>query len=125
MVQWAAIFGGGGNRNRQGNALSLAGMLLMVVLAPIAALLVQMAVSRSREYLADAEGANLSGNPFFLSNALRKLEAAGKSRPMRNVNPATSHLFIVKPFSARGLMALFSTHPPVEERIARLEKMTV
>ncbi|MFH2068853.1 MAG: zinc metalloprotease HtpX [Candidatus Omnitrophota bacterium] len=123
MVQWAAIFGGG--RNRQGNALSLAGTLLMVILAPIAALLVQMAVSRSREYLSDAGGAKLSGNPIFLANALRKLETAGKRRPMLNVNPATSHLFIVKPFSGRGLLSLFSTHPPVEERIARLEKMMV
>jgi len=124
MVQWAAIFGGG-DRDRQGNALSLAAMLLMAILAPIAALLVQMAVSRSREYLADSEGAKISGNPIFLANALRKLETAGKRRPMLNVNPATSHLFIVKPFSGRGLLALFSTHPPVEARIARLEKMTV
>ncbi len=122
MVQWGAMFGGG-DRDRQGNALSLAAMLLMAILAPIAALLVQMAVSRSREYIADAEGAKLSGNPMFLANALRKLETGGKRQPMRNANPATSHLFIVKPFSGRGLASLFSTHPPVEERISRLEKM--
>jgi len=122
MVQWGAMFGGG-DRDRQGNAFSLAAMLVMAILAPIAALLVQMAVSRSREYIADSGGAKLSGNPIFLANALRKLETAGKRRPMRNANPATSHLFIVKPFSSRGLLSLFSTHPPVEERIARLEGM--
>ncbi|MCX5642048.1 MAG: zinc metalloprotease HtpX [Candidatus Omnitrophica bacterium] len=124
MVQWGAMFGGG-DRDRQGNALSLVAMLAMAILAPIAALLVQMAVSRSREYIADSGGAKLSGNPIFLANALRKLETAGKRRPMRNVNPATSHLFIVKPFSGRGLLSLFSTHPPVEERIARLENMII
>ena len=124
MVQWAAMFGGG-DRDRQGNVLSLAGMLLMVILVPIAATLIQLAVSRSREYEADADGAKLSGNPFFLANALRKLETAGKRRPMLNANPATSHLFIVKPFSDRGILSLISTHPPIEERIARLEKMTV
>lgn len=124
MIQWAAIFGGG-DRDRQGNALSMVAMLAMAILAPIAALLVQMAVSRSREYIADSGGAKLSGNPIFLANALRKLETAGKRRPMLNANPATSHLFIVKPFSGRGLLSLFSTHPPVEERIARLEKMII
>jgi heat shock protein HtpX len=124
MIRWAAIFGGGG-RDRQGNALSLVGMLVMVLLAPIAAALVQMAVSRSREYMADSSGAKLSGNPMFLANALRKLETAGKTRPMLNANPATSHLFIVNPFSLRGLSSLFSTHPPTEERIARLEKMII
>ena len=124
MIQWGAMFGGG-DRDRQGNAFSLVAMLVMAILAPIAALLVQMAVSRSREYIADSGGAKLSGNPIFLANALRKLETAGKRRPMRNVNPATSHLFIVKPFSGRGLLSLFSTHPPVEERIARLEKMII
>ena len=124
MVQWGAMFGGG-DRDRQGNVISLAGTLLMIILAPLAALLVQMAVSRGREYMADFGGAKLSGNPIFLANALRKLETEGKRRPMRNVNPATSHLFIVKPFSGRGLSSIFSTHPPVEERIARLEKMII
>jgi heat shock protein HtpX len=124
MVQWGAMFGGG-DRDRQGNALSLVAMLVMAVLAPLAALLVQMAVSRSREYIADSDGAKLSRNPMFLANALRKLETAGKRQPMRNANPATSHLFIVKPFSGRGMLSLFSTHPPVEERIARLEKMII
>jgi len=122
MIRWAAIFGGGG-RDRQGNALSLIAMLAMAILAPFAAALVQMAVSRAREYQADYAGAKLSGNPMFLANALRKLETAGKRSPMRNANPATSHLFIVNPFSARGISSLFSTHPPIEERIARLEKM--
>ena len=123
MLQWAAIFGGGRRNQRGGNVISLAAMLLMVVLAPIAAMLIQMAVSRSREYLADAEGAKLSGNPLFLANALRKLSEAGRRFPLLNANPATSHLFIVKPFTARGLLTLFSTHPPIEERIARLERM--
>jgi len=124
MAQWAAMFGGGDRDRREGgNPIALAGLLLMAILAPIAALLVQMAISRSREYLADSQGAKISGNPLFLANALRKLETAGRRFPLRTANPATSHLFIVQPFSAKGLFNLFSTHPPMEERIARLESM--
>ncbi|HNS48734.1 MAG TPA: zinc metalloprotease HtpX [bacterium] len=119
LLQWGAgFFAGGDNRERGSNPLA---MLAMVILAPLAALLIQMAVSRGREYLADDEGARFAGNPAFLANALRKLDSVGRRNPMVGANPATSHLFIVKPFSARGLMALFSTHPPIEARIARLE----
>ncbi len=120
MAQWALIFGGG--RDDDDNPL---GMILMMVLAPIAAMLVQMAISRSREYEADKGGAKLSGNPHDLANALRKLEAANSRAPMPKVNAATAHMFIVNPLRGDKLRGLFSTHPPVEERIRRLESMTV
>ena len=94
--------------------------LLTVLLAPIAAMLIQMAVSRSREYDADASGARLVGHPEGLANALRKLEVAAKQIPMRSASPATAHLFIVTPLSGRSLAGLFSTHPPLEKRIERL-----
>jgi len=122
MLQWAAIFGGGDD-NRGGNMIGFAGMLLFAILAPIAALIIQLAISRSREYLADDGGARLCGNPLFLANALGKLSRGVKSIPMRNVNPSTSHLFIITPFSGKKMLSLFSTHPPIEERIKRLEKM--
>ena len=120
MAQWALIFGGG--RDDDDNPL---GMILMMVLAPIAAMLVQMAISRAREFEADKGGAKLSGNPHDLANALRKLESANRRAPMPKVNEATAHMFIVNPLRGDGLRALFSTHPPVEERIRRLESMTV
>jgi len=124
MAQWAAMFGGGGNnRKNNGNMLGLAGMLLFAVLAPIAAMIVQLAISRSREYLADSEGGRLAGNPLYLSSALKKLSAGVKVRPMNNANPSTAHLFIVAPFSGKSVMNLFSTHPPMEERIRRLESL--
>lgn len=123
MLQWAAILGGGGDDRRQGNILGLVGMLAFAVLAPIAAMVVQLAISRSREYLADEEGAKLAGNPQYLANALRKLSAGVSRIPMRSANPATAHLFIVAPFRGRSVLALFSTHPPVEERIKRLESL--
>jgi len=94
-----------------------------MILAPIAAMLVQMAISRSREYLADEGGAKLSGNPLYLANALRKLEMANRAAPMPQVNEATAHMFIVNPLRGDGLRSLFSTHPPVEERVRRLEEM--
>lgn len=99
--------------------------LLMMILAPMAAMLIQMAISRSREYAADRDGAEIAGNPFGLANALRRMEAAAGQRPMRNANETTSHMFIVNPFTGglSGLRKLFSTHPPTEERIARLEEM--
>jgi heat shock protein HtpX len=99
--------------------------LLMMILAPMAAMLIQMAISRSREYAADRDGAEIAGNPLGLANALRQMEAAASQRPMHNANDATSHMFIVNPFSGHlsGLHKLFSTHPPTEERVARLEKM--
>ncbi|BCR03357.1 protease HtpX [Desulfuromonas versatilis] len=120
MAQWAMIFGGGRD-DEDGNPLA---MILMMILAPIAAMLVQMAVSRSREYEADRGGAKLCGNPYYLANALRKLEMANRRMPMQQVNEATAHMFIVSPLSGGGLKSLFSTHPPVEERVRRLEAMT-
>ncbi len=119
MAQWAAIFGGREREEREGGGWS---DILMVILAPVAGMLVQMAISRSREYAADAGGANLCGNPLFLARALAKLERGVDTVPM-NANPATSHMFILEPFHAGGLMSLFSTHPPTEERIRRLEAM--
>jgi heat shock protein HtpX len=98
-------------------------MLLMLILAPLAALLIQMAVSRSREYGADATGAQLVGYPNGLIGALRKLQSAQGRQPLQGATPATAHLFIVNPFSGRSLMNLFSTHPPLEERIAKLQQM--
>ena len=117
MARWALIFGGG--RDEDSNPL---GALLMAILAPIAAVIIQMAVSRSREYQADQTGAKIAGNPDSLASALEKLTMASKRVPMAS-SPATSHMFIVKPFSGRSMMELFSTHPPVEKRVARLREM--
>jgi heat shock protein HtpX len=119
MAQWAMIFGGGRD-DEDSNPLTL---ILMMILAPIAAMLVQMAISRSREYEADRGGAQLSGNPHHLASALRKLETANSRSPMPRVNEATAHMFIVNPLRGGGFKSLFSTHPPVEERIRRLESM--
>ena len=94
----------------------------MMIVAPIAAMMIQMAISRSREYLADEGGAKIAGNPLPLANALRKLETKAEQIPMQ-ISPATAHMFTVNPLSGGGLMKLFSTHPPIEERIARLEAM--
>jgi heat shock protein HtpX len=116
MARWAAIFGGFGGRDDDDGGIF--GLLLTAILAPIAAVLVQMAISRSREYQADAIGAEMAGNPYGLARALKKLELGAKQRPMR-ADPATSHMFIVHPFLG-GLGKLFSTHPPTAERIRRL-----
>ena len=117
MGEFAMIFGYGRDRDDdRGGGL---GGLLMLIVAPIAALLIQAAISRSREYAADAAGADMTGNPYGLANALEKLETGNKRLPM-NASPATAHLFIVKPFSGGGIMTLFSTHPPIDKRIARL-----
>ncbi len=121
MAQWAAIFGHRGDDDEGGSPVAA---LVMMIVGPIAALVVQMAISRSREYLADEGGARLAGNPRYLSNALRKLHFASQKIPM-HANPATSHMFIVNPFSGGVLFRLFSTHPPVEERIAKLESMSL
>jgi len=118
MAQWAMIFGGGDDEDSNPVAL-----IAMMILAPIAAMLVQMAISRSREFGADATGARLCGHPHSLASALRKLEMSNKQMPMPKVNEATAHMFIVNPLKAGGLRALFSTHPPMEERIRRLEGM--
>jgi heat shock protein HtpX len=123
MAQWAAIFGGRRDDNEEGGSSPIA-MIAMAVVAPIAAMLVQMAVSRSREFQADATGAQLAGRTWGLSKALEKLQMAQQVVPM-NANPATAHMFIVNPLSGRALMNLFSTHPPLEERIARLRAMKV
>jgi heat shock protein HtpX len=115
MARWSAIFGGLGGRDGEGPGIL--GLLLTSILAPVAALLVQMGISRSREYLADQEGAKIAGSPEGLARALEKL---GADSGRLQANPATSHLFIVSPLSGGGLRSLFSTHPPLEERIARL-----
>lgn len=120
MAQWAAMFGGGRDRDDEGGGLI--GLLVMMIVAPLAAMLIQMAISRSREYEADRGGAAVSGNPLYLANALRKLEMANRQMPME-ANPATAHMFIVNPLTGGGIMSLFSTHPPIEERIRRLESM--
>jgi heat shock protein HtpX len=122
MAQWAMIFGSHrGDDDEGGNPIAA---LIMMIVGPIAALIVQMAISRSREYAADEGGAKLAGNPRYLSGALRKLYQASQKIPM-NANPATSHMFIVNPLSGGGILKLFSTHPPIEERIARLESMSL
>ena len=122
MAQWAMIFGGGRRSDDDEGAGGLIGSLAMIIIAPIAAALIQMAISRSREYEADASGARLCGNPLWLANALRKLHAGSQRVPL-DANPATAHMFIVNPLRGGGLTKLFSTHPPMEERIARLESM--
>lgn len=126
MAQWAAIFGSGRSRDDEGGGGNVFGLLIMMIVAPLAAMLIQMAVSRSREYGADAGGAKISGDPLALASALRKLHMASQEIPL-HVNDATAnstaHMFIVNPLTGRGFANLFSTHPPVEERIARLEAM--
>ena len=122
MAKWGAIFGGLGGRDEEGERGGIFGLLIMAILAPIAAMIIQMAISRSREYLADEEGAHMSGKPQGLANALEKLSRASELVPM-DANPSTAHMFIVNPLTGRSLMNLFSTHPPIEERIARLRRM--
>ncbi len=119
MVKWAAIFGGLSQDDDDGHPLIL---LAMAIIAPIAAMLIQLAISRSREYDADKAGAEFSGNPLFLANALEKLETYSQQIRMRG-SPATENLFIVNPFKGKSMMALFSTHPPTEKRIERLKQM--
>lgn len=117
MARWSAFFGGGSSRDDRGGGAI--GMLVAAIVAPIAAMLIQMAVSRSREYHADETGAELAGHPLGLASALQKLGAYSKRIPMQ-AQPNTAHMFIVNPLSAGGIANLFSTHPPLEERIARL-----
>jgi heat shock protein HtpX len=123
LAQWGAMFGGRSSHDDEGGTNPIAA-IMMAILAPIAAMLVQMAVSRSREYQADETGARMTGKPWGLAKALEKLQMAQQVTPM-NANPATAHLFIVNPLSGRSLMNLFSTHPPLEERVARLRAMRV
>lgn len=122
MLQWGAMFGAGRRDDEEGGS-SLIGSLAMAIIAPIAAMLIQMAVSRSREYLADESGAVICGRPLALAGALRKLHNASQAIPMQDARPATAHMFIVNPLTGGGMMSLFSTHPPMEDRIARLEGM--
>jgi heat shock protein HtpX len=116
MAKWAMIFGGRGRNNGGGNPLAA---LAMMIIAPLAASLIQMAISRSREYLADAQGAAISGSPESLASALQKLTSYNRQQPMQ-VNPASAQMYIVNPLSGGMLAKLFSTHPPVEERVRRL-----
>ncbi|MEW5910213.1 MAG: M48 family metalloprotease, partial [Thermodesulfobacteriota bacterium] len=118
MARWSA-FMGGGSSNEDNRGMGSLGLILMSIIAPLAAVIIQMAISRSREYHADAVGASFSGNPEGLARALEKLDAFAHRRPME-ANPTTAHMFIVNPLSGRSLMSLFSTHPPIDERIARL-----
>ena len=124
MLQWGAMLGAGRGDDEEGGGIGgLVGSLAMAILAPLAAMLIQMAVSRSREYLADATGAQICGRPQSLANALAKLQNASRMIPMQEARPATAHMFIVNPLAGSSLMSLFSTHPPMEERIARLQAM--
>jgi heat shock protein HtpX len=117
MAMYAGMFGGGRD-DREGGTNPIA-LLAMMIFAPIAAMLIQMAISRSREFAADAGAAEITGNPRALADALRKIDALAKRVPL-DANPATAHMFIVKPFSGQGLMGLFSTHPPTEARVHAL-----
>ncbi len=117
MAMYAGMFGGGrDDRDGQSNPIAL---LAMMILAPIAAMMIQMAISRSREFSADAGAARITGNPYALADALRKIDAISKKTPL-DANPATAHMFIIKPFAGKGLMSLFSTHPPTEARVQAL-----
>ena len=122
MAQFAMIFGGFGGDRRDDRGGGIIGMLAVMILAPIAAMLIQMAISRSREYQADATGAKICGNPLWLASALKKLDVASRRIPL-DANPATAHMFIVNPLRGGGMARLFSTHPPMDDRIARLEKL--
>jgi heat shock protein HtpX len=122
MARWAAIFGGFGGRSDDDDGGGVLGLLVAMIVAPIAALLIQMAVSRSREYGADETGARIAGTPYGLANALAKLERGAQMRPL-HTNPASAHLFIVNPLRGKSIWNLLSTHPPIEERIRRLQEM--
>lgn len=121
MARWSMFFGG--SDDEEGGGLGIVGVLLMSILAPIGAMLVQMAVSRSREYLADKEGAEMARDPEALASALTRLQEANQRKPMHDARPQTAHMFIVNPLSGGSLAHLFSTHPPMDERVARLKAM--
>lgn len=123
-ARWAAIFGGAGGRDRRDRDNNAIGYLFMLIVAPIAAMLIQLAISRSREYAADKRGAYMAGTPRGLANALLKLEKGAKLYPM-HANHTSAHIFIVNPLRGEGIVSLFSTHPPVKDRVARLEKMEI
>lgn len=119
MAMWANIFGGRSDDEEGGSPIVA---LIMMIVAPLVAMIIQLAISRAREYAADEGGAQIAGNPLYLANALRKLHYASQQIPM-DANPGTAHLFIVNPLSGKSFMKLLSTHPPIEERIERLERM--
>jgi heat shock protein HtpX len=126
MAQWAMIFGGGRSRDDEGGGGNIFGLIVMMIVAPLAAMLIQMAVSRSREYGADVGGAQITGDPLALASALKKLHMGAAHIPLEASTAtanATAHMFIVNPLTGSGMAALFSTHPPMEERIRRLEAM--
>jgi heat shock protein HtpX len=124
MLQWGAMFGAGRGDDEDGGGIGgMVGSLALAIIAPIAAMLIQMAVSRSREYQADASGAEICGRPLALAGALRKLHNASQAIPMLDARPATAHMFIVNPLTGGGMRTLFSTHPPMEERIVRLQSL--
>jgi heat shock protein HtpX len=123
MAQWALMFGGFGRSDDRDDGGSVLGGLFAIIVAPIIAMLVQLAISRAREYEADATGANLVHDPLALARALQKLETATAYRPMTNANPATAHLFIVNPFGNMNIAQLLSTHPPLHERVQRLQRL--
>ncbi len=120
MARWTMMFSGRSRERDRGNAIAI---LIVAILAPIAAMFIQLAISRSREYGADETGARLSGKPMGLASALKKLQAGVRQIPMAEGSPATAHMFIVNPFRGRDFAALFSTHPPMEKRVARLEAL--
>lgn len=120
MAGWAMMFGGRGSSRDDDSGIA---SLFLIILAPIAATLLQLAISRSREYSADADGARISHNPLALASALKKISAVNQLKPVNNAGPATAHMFIVNPLKGGGIKKLFSTHPPIEERIKRLEAM--
>ncbi|MDA8099371.1 MAG: zinc metalloprotease HtpX [Nitrospiraceae bacterium] len=122
MAQWAMLFGGGSRRDDDEGGSPIAALVMMIV-APIAAMLVQMAISRTREYEADKGGAGIAGHPNGLANALLKLERGNQVIPMQDAKPATAHMFIVNPLSGGSFLRLFSTHPPIEERVKRLREL--
>ncbi len=122
MARWSLFFGGFGSDDDEGGGANILGVILFTTLAAFAAMLIQLAISRAREYLADEGGARLAGNPLYLARALAKLEMASRRIPLQ-ANPATAHMFIVNPLKGGGILTLFSTHPPIEERIRRLEEM--
>jgi heat shock protein HtpX len=121
-ARFAALFGGGRDSDDEGGG-NIFSVIIFSMIAAFAAMLIQLAISRSREYYADEGGAHLAGNPLSLANALRKLQMGVQRVPMQDANPSTAHMFILNPFTAKGVLALFSTHPPMEERIQRLEEM--
>lgn len=124
IFKWGLIFGGNNNNDEENSSpLGMIAGIAIIIIAPIAAMLVQMAVSRSREYLADERGASLCGNPLALASALHKISYGVEHNPMENAKPATAHMFIMNPLSGGSVMNLFSTHPPVEKRIEKLQEM--